>query len=787
MRNLAGRWSMRAGRGRLGAAAALALSLLAAWPCLDPGARLAAAPSAGSPAGRLVLVVAPDLGWDDVAAPELRSFALRTAWTNVNVRGGTNTRASSYATLSAGTASVGASLDAGYAVGDMTPEGPAVDVFVRRMGGPPPAGAVLQLDMAAVHRLNATDVAAPGALGDALHQARLATAVWGNADSPGLPERGAVLLLSDSKGVVDQGRVSAATLAPDQTAPFGRVASLPDFLRWWDTLAPAGQGGPAVVAVEFGDFWRQQMYATDVRPEVAMAERAAARAALAGFLRTITHGLDPGRDGILLLSPVARTTSHVSDYLTPMGLWGRGAQPGLLRSGSTRRPGLVTAGDVAPTVLRWLGLPIPVGMRGRPAEVIPLWDAATLNEQATPVPAPSEETGGGSASEAVPAPAALPALVAVASSVEIHDRTLSIDRLRPDIIKGWIIAYLIAVAAAGVRLVTARKPLGSLALVLAYLAALGPGFLLATASPWPPWSGLAAGFLDVALAALLLALVSAWLGRRLWGRPEGTLFALAIITSLLLTLDASRGGFWTRWSYLGYSALSGARYYGIGNELMGVWIGAVLVAMVGILDVAPRRGLLAVAGLMAACAFLLAWPGGGANFGGATGAVIAFVPAFIAAARGRLLARDLLWAAAGFVGVVALMVGLDLSLGAGHMSHVGRLAEEVRASGPGSLIDIAVHKLELEWHLILLTIWTKLLAVSVASAAMVLLWSPEPLQRLWTGRPPLRAGAIGFGLGTLSVLALNDSGVVAAATMLTMVAAAFFASVSEELARGRVG
>ncbi|MBE3591245.1 MAG: hypothetical protein IMW98_10605, partial [Firmicutes bacterium] len=362
-----------------------------------------------------------------------------------------------------------------------------------------------------------------------------------------------------------------------------------------------------------------------------------------------------------------------------------------------------------------------------------------------------------------------------------HDRAVAVDRLRPPLIKGWIIVDLVAVAAAGIALVSRRRPLSWVGRVFPVLAAFGPATLVAAASPWPPWSSLAAAIVDTVGTALLLAGLAGWAGRRVWGRPVGAIYALALASAALLTVDALRGGTWTRWSYLGYSALSGARYYGIGNEFMGVWVGAVLVATVGLLERWPRRGHWGALALMAACVGLLAWPEGGANFGGATAAVLAFVPTYLYAVRRRVEWADVGWAAAGFVAVTGLMVALDLLLDRGPASHVGRLAREVWAAGPTPLVRIALGKLATEWRLIQLTIWTKLLAVFIASSAMLLLWSPEPMRRLWAEHPALRVGAFGYGLATFTVIALNDSGIVAAATMLTMVAAAFFASVSDQL------
>ncbi|MBX5476046.1 MAG: hypothetical protein IRZ18_02860 [Clostridia bacterium] len=728
---------------------ALALSLLPA----------AAAAAPGNAVRRAVVVVVPDLSWSDVTAPvpSLRNFTNRAAWASVNVRGGNATRVASYLTLGAGAQAEATGPPEAYDAAEVTPEGVAASVLLRRTGVEAPAGAVVVPRMAALERANANLGGGPGALGDLLRSAGIQTAVWGNADIPGQVERGAAVMLADRRGLVAMGDVSERTLRMRADAPYGIDTDLDELRRWWRSLPAPDAGGPRFVAIEDGDLWRQRSYAAWTTDAVAAAQRAAALHRLGDLLAFLMSSLDPSRDALVLLSPVPReATGLAQDTLTPFAVWGRPGGPGLVVSPSTRRPGLVTASDLLPTVAAWFGLTAPVEATGRPAYVVPASVAAAG------IPGASD---------------------GATLARQVHDRSVAIDRLRPELIKGWILVYLVAVATAGIALVAGRRPLRWVGWLFLLLAAFGPGTLLAVGSPWPPWRGLASGVADTAGAALLLVFLSAWVGARVWRRPVGGLYALSLVAAALLTADALRAGAWTRWSYLGYSALSGARFYGIGNEFMGVWIGAVLVATVGLLERWPRRGHWGALLLMATCVGLLAWPGGGANFGGATAAVLAFVPTYLYAVRRRIDWLDLFWAALGFVGVAALMVTLDIILGRGHPSHVGRLALEVWHAGPAPLVRIAVGKLAMEWRLIQLTIWTKLLAVFLASSAMLMLWSPEPMRRLWAEQPALRVGAFGYALGTFAVIALNDSGVVAAATMLTMVAAAFFGSVSEQLGK----
>ena len=63
--------------------------------------------------------------------------------------------------------------------------------------------------------------------------------------------------------------------------------------------------------------------------------------------------------------PPAHWGRHRSGrLLTPIIAAGPGLTPGLLVSGTTRRPGVVANYDIAPSVLSWLDLPTPGGLPG---------------------------------------------------------------------------------------------------------------------------------------------------------------------------------------------------------------------------------------------------------------------------------------------------------------------------------------------------------------------------------------------------------------------------------------
>ena len=74
----------------------------------------------------------------------------------------------------------------------------------------------------------------------------------------------------------------------------------------------------------------------------------------------LLESVDPSRDSVLVVAPYH---SEAAVHLTVAGMRGPGIEPGLLRSGSTRRAGLVTLVDIAPTILDLAGVERPTRWR----------------------------------------------------------------------------------------------------------------------------------------------------------------------------------------------------------------------------------------------------------------------------------------------------------------------------------------------------------------------------------------------------------------------------------------
>jgi hypothetical protein len=195
------------------------------------------------------------------------------------------------------------------------------------------------------------------------------------------------------------------------------------------------------------------------------------------------------------------------------------------------------------------------------------------------------------------------------------------------------------------------------------------------------------------------------------------------------------------------------RFYGIGNELMGWWIGVTLLAVMG---GAQKQRLPGDAWPLLALATLIGRPGLGANVGGGITAV---------GAAGVLLwpwlrRRPGVSAAALGASVLLLLAvaAWDASRPLGEQTHLGRLALRVMHAGPGPFLSMAAGKVWTNLR-ISLGLWGVITAAGAYLVSVACRRAPRAAGTK-AARPLLPAAIIAF--------LCNDSGVIAAALMLSL-------------------
>lgn len=413
-----------------------------------------------------------------------------------------------------------------------------------------------------------------------------------------------------------------------------------------------------------------------------------------------------------------------------------------LGSDSTRRPDVVTLPGLAPTVAALVDTP---GAIQAPVQAGSGWGPR----------------------------GARPALASAAAGLNRNDvAAVTTESIRTGFVAG-LVALVIVVLAAAVALARIRpaapwraRAQRLITAAAAVSAAAPVSSLLAGLVPWPRSShpALAMVIVTLVLAGVIAAVA---LGRGGALRPiivlTGTTVAVVavdLIAGLSLQLD----------NPLGYTAIEGARYYGMGNVVFAVYATALLIFAATVASWGmSRRGwrrrsaasLVVALGLVGVAIDGL--PGWGSDFGG----VIALIPGIGVTALlvAGLRVSVLRVAALGVVaaGTVLAIAFADHARGAGRETHLGRFAGELISGQAGPIIDRKLHTM------LLTAVYIPILVVAVW-LVVALLTRPRwagAAQRL-RSTPGLLYGLAGTATAGLVGMFVNDSGAIVAASVLLL-------------------
>lgn len=715
----------------------------------EPPSRPLTPPRAG--AGPILMIGLPGVQIADVRGmPNLSRLASEGAVgaLTVRTRSGYPTTSEAYATLGAGSR-VDTETPAGLAFNSVEPVegGVARDALARR-GGMTPEGDVVVVGAPAAARQAGDRVSSlPGALGEALHEAGLTTAVVGNADThrprliddpqlgpanpdePEVPDvsRPTAIALMDKSGAVDLGRVDSGLLVPDAGAPFGLRA---DEQKVVEAVADAVFRGADVLLVDPGDLDRARAFAELGTKQQAERHWRAALDRTDALLPGLLHAVGPTATVVAFGATPPAPDWRLTPLVVRSPLVERGT---LVHSPSTRRPGVATLTDLAPTVLGLVGQPRPTGMIGGALRA-----ASDVGS----------DTG------------------AHLSRLEDLDRIASYrERVYLGTTMGYIgfqaLLYLLALL---VFARFGRRGAAGTALRLGVLAVAAHPVATFIHRGLPGiedsgWAGIGLLLLlDLCLGGLALAI-----GRKGSFAPLGW---IAAATVGVLVVDVSSGAHLQMSSLLGYSFHSAGRFTGFGNQAFAVLASTTILLGAIHVHYAPRRdeALISTALLFLFVAVVDGSPGLGSDVGGILTMVPVFGLTWLALTGRRLSWRAVVAAFTMTLLAVGLAAGADFVRPPETRTHLGRLVATVIDDGPSPLVETIGRKAAANlrtWG----SPWVWGLAVLAISLITVVV-----VDRNWHRiLPPgsaLRAGVLGTVAAGILGYAANDSGVVVAALIL---------------------
>lgn len=631
---------------------------------------------------------------------------------------------------------------------------PAWQVFQRNTGVRVPVTAVVQPGIALLRQSNPSSQypIIPGMLGEQLRRAGVPVAVYGNSDYGTTISRNAVSVAMNRDGWVPRGDVGARTLLDDPMRPF-RVRTNYPYLLQAVTALPAGAN---FVVIEAGDGRRLDLYRANMTPERYRAMHRQCAQELGQFLLQLDESLRASRAPYQLCLAIVRpdaTAAKRSDMLTPVLMTGSAISHGLLTSASTRRPGILINIDLPATVLHAFGIQPDPSMLGAAVTVAPAGETPrtlqTMNRQiiGTYLARPL-------VIRCYIGVLAVGVLLAIAAMAQYRKSGSRLSQFLPPVVPRVMLFMLM---------------LGPLALLVA------PAFYIHTG-----WPALAFIICFSLTGACLLHLVF---------RDLRAIFAvMGLCISAIICADLLNGSWLLQRSILGYDAITGIRFYGIGNEFAGVLLGSMLLGLFAMLDLLARYRLplLALITLYSLTVFFVdGSPRYGADFGGMLALLGGTAVGVARVYGGKAWKRWLALLSLGAIMLVVLLVVVNLSQDASHQTHVGRAFNTALHHDPHILLDIAARKLRMNVHLIHSSNWALALVSFIIGTIYLLFRQLLVIRQCLVNRTILNAGFWGMLVGLIIGLLTNDSGVVMAATGLIylvppMVALALEAAMTQQ-------
>jgi hypothetical protein len=371
-----------------------------------------------------------------------------------------------------------------------------------------------------------------------------------------------------------------------------------------------------------------------------------------------------------------------------------------LTSDTTRRDGIVSNVDVAPTILDFLGIPIPDDMTGSPIRI-----------------GGEPPTG-------------------------LHQRYLQYQRIHTPIgILALAVVLFTLFASVGVLLFWPTAP-GIVARTLAILALIS-GALPVVMLPASllPRLGYELVLPSISFGAALVTMIALALGR---GRPTMPVAVVAGLGMAVVILDGALGWPAMLMPLLGDSALEGVRFYGMGNAFAGVYMaGAILLAS----RIPPVAGM----GLLVAAGVLAGLPGFGAELGTSFTLFAAAGLWYVIRVQRRLGLREAAAAVAvAFIGLVAILLIHRFSP---DPTHVTRVVE----GSPGDIIDTFGRRLALNVRNTSATPAAWLIVALLPVWLMVAWRRVGPFGRALREHPYWREAAVVLALASMIGFLVNDS------------------------------
>jgi hypothetical protein len=703
--------------------------------------------------GKVILLVMDRISWKEIYVANTPSLdrimdmgAIGLMTTNT---GGSLSQINAYLTIGSGARVAGVSgsqqaLSYGHRYRGVMIE----DLMYQITGYEMVEGAIGNPFISKLHRGNANRPyrVSIGALGTALREARLKVAVLGNCDNykrlegEGGGKNFLVSMMMDDRGIVSLGDVSQSLIIEDANWPMGIRTDYDKMLEVFKKIKDQAH----VIAIQLGDTSRAEDFRHQAMDSRIEYHKIKAIEAGDKFIGKLLDNLDPAKDYIMLLSPVPPAEEiGNNNRLSPIIIAGKEIKKGWLTSGSTHREGVVTNLDIGASILNFFGLhPLP-GQGGAPIYSI------TRNE-------------------------------GIEDIIKFNARLVNIYNQRPFLLRSYVFIMIPILTLAAVCLLFKRKYLKLMKPMLVFLMAIPLVYLILPLFQQPQ-------LYKTAITALALSVLIVIILCRVFTSTMDRITVISGLTTFTLLIDQWLGMKLIQFSPLGYDVIAGARFYGIGNEYMGVLVGAICcfgAALIEKINKKKRISIITKIGILLigiVAIYTMALPNLGANVGGTIAIFIAISTTTLMVQGKKIRIRNLAAIGVMVILILAVVFYIDSLQVVDSQSHLGQTVTTIKENGVGELFNIFYRKISMNIRLMRTTMWTRVFLTSLG-VIVLLLYRPVGIFRdVYKKHQIIIKGLTGAAIGAIAAFIFNDSGIVAAATATIFIAPPFVLLIMDEI------
>lgn len=573
-----------------------------------------------------------------------------------------------------------------------------------------------------------------GKIGDVLNKNNMKTCVIGNSDSQ-FVDRSSSIIAIDSFGLVDFGELDN-TVKYSEEFPQNIKSDFYKLEELYKRFLPAC----SFIVIDTGDISRLEKQKQDLTKAQYENTKKSSLKEIGEFINSIICETEDTATFILLSTYPSKEDILKNKKMTPIIVYNN-ISKGLLYSQSTRRNGIITNTDINKYILYKLGV-------SNKTNII---EKLKTN--------------------------------AVKTVIEMNNSIVRVSKLRLPILTGYAIYEIITAIIVFLYLLGYKhlknKVIECICRVFMISNIVAPFVLLVMALTKIKsviWHNIICYSVILVIALILVRYVR---------KTLDILSNISLLIVATLIIDILMGSNLIKHSVLGYDPIIGARFYGIGNELVGVFIGSSIL-FAGCLCEQNKKRLknfyfkLCVALYFIFCSAIVGLSFWGANFGGAIATTVGYFFAYNYIFNIGISKKTVRWFFILILVSIFTIVFVDI-ISINKSSHVGLFINEIKENGIIILLTTLKRKLAMNIKLIKYTIWTKVLLCLLGIIFVMFFRPVKILKRIFKKYKCVTGGWIGIGASGIAGLMVNDSGIVLAATSMIFMGYSMFLICLDEI------